>query len=171
MDDIAAPVSGPRSNPLAALTGGVIGTLGGLVGLGGAEFRLPVLIGVFQFAALEAVILNKAMSLIVVASALPFRAQSVGMFGDTSRRPMSDSGSRAEIKPRPGRGLWAAWPRSTYPGGEGPESVRMPMSASGAARPAMLTLESAGTGEVDAGSGARRGDRFAEPQVCALLTQ
>ena len=38
---------------------------------------MPVLIGVFQFAALEAVILNKAMSLIVVASALPFRAQSV----------------------------------------------------------------------------------------------
>lgn len=77
MDDIAALASRPRSKPLAALTGGVIGTLGGLIGLGGAEFRLPVLIGVFQFAALEAVILNKAMSLIVVASALPFRAQSV----------------------------------------------------------------------------------------------
>ena len=55
----------------------VIGTLGGLIGLGGAEFRLPLLIGAFRFAALQAVILNKAMSLVVVASALPFRAVTV----------------------------------------------------------------------------------------------
>lgn len=57
--------------------GAGIGTLGGLIGLGGAEFRLPVLIGSFRFAALEAIILNKAMSLVVVASALPFRAGAV----------------------------------------------------------------------------------------------
>ncbi|MDJ1160245.1 sulfite exporter TauE/SafE family protein [Chelatococcus sp. SYSU_G07232] len=57
--------------------GAIIGTLGGLIGLGGAEFRLPVLIGLFRFAALEAIILNKAMSLVVVASALPFRAGTV----------------------------------------------------------------------------------------------
>jgi uncharacterized membrane protein YfcA len=55
----------------------LIGTLGGLIGLGGAEFRLPLLIGFFNFAALEAVIMNKAMSLVVVASALPFRAATV----------------------------------------------------------------------------------------------
>lgn len=55
----------------------MIGTLGGLIGLGGAEFRLPVLIGFFRLAALEAMILNKAMSLVVVASALPFRAGTV----------------------------------------------------------------------------------------------
>jgi uncharacterized membrane protein YfcA len=54
--------------------GAAIGTLGGLVGLGGAEFRLPLLIGLFGFGALEAVILNKAMSLVVVAFSLPFRA-------------------------------------------------------------------------------------------------
>ena len=67
-----------RTNkPLAFAGGTVIGTLGGLIGLGGAEFRLPLLIGAFQFVALEAVILNKAMSLVVVASALPFRAQTV----------------------------------------------------------------------------------------------
>ncbi len=51
--------------------------LGGLVGLGGAEFRLPLLIGTFGFPALEAVIVNKATSLVVVASALPFRAGSI----------------------------------------------------------------------------------------------
>ncbi|MBY3313856.1 sulfite exporter TauE/SafE family protein [Rhizobium laguerreae] len=67
----------PR-NPFAAFVGGAgIGALGGLIGLGGAEFRLPLLIGAFHFRALEAVILNKAMSLVVVASALPFRATTV----------------------------------------------------------------------------------------------
>lgn len=67
-----------REAGAAAFGGGaVIGTLGGLIGLGGAEFRLPLLIGAFRFAALEAVILNKAISLVVVASALPFRAQAV----------------------------------------------------------------------------------------------
>lgn len=55
----------------------VVGLLGGLIGLGGAEFRLPLLIGFFGFAALQAVILNKATSLIVVATALPFRAGTV----------------------------------------------------------------------------------------------
>lgn len=58
-------------------SGTVIGALGGLIGLGGAEFRLPLLIGLFGFGALEAVILNKAMSLIVVSTALPFRAATV----------------------------------------------------------------------------------------------
>lgn len=59
--------------------GGLIGTLGGLIGLGGAEFRLPVLIGVFRYVALEAVILNKAMSLVVVASALLFRTKTISL--------------------------------------------------------------------------------------------
>lgn len=61
----------------AFVTGVVVGTLGGLIGLGGAEFRLPVLIGLFCFEALEAVILNKAMSLLVVGSALLFRTKTV----------------------------------------------------------------------------------------------
>jgi uncharacterized membrane protein YfcA len=57
--------------------GSVIGMLGGLIGLGGAEFRLPVLVGVFKLATLEAVILNKAMSLVVVTAALVFRAKAI----------------------------------------------------------------------------------------------
>lgn len=57
--------------------GAVIGALGGLIGLGGAEFRLPLLIGLFRFNPLEAVILNKAMSLIVVVSAIVFRTKNV----------------------------------------------------------------------------------------------
>jgi uncharacterized membrane protein YfcA len=76
---MTAPANIPisRSKPAAFLGGAIIGALGGLIGLGGAEFRLPLLIGLFNFAALEAVILNKAMSLVVVASALPFRASTV----------------------------------------------------------------------------------------------
>ena len=61
----------------AAASGAVIGTLGGLIGLGGAEFRLPVLIGLFRFVALEAVILNKTISLLVVASSLLFRTRTI----------------------------------------------------------------------------------------------
>jgi uncharacterized protein len=73
-----AASSVPARSALAAFaSGAVIGVLGGLIGLGGAEFRLPLLIGAFRFAALQAVILNKAMSLVVVASALPFRAATV----------------------------------------------------------------------------------------------
>ncbi|MFD0481417.1 sulfite exporter TauE/SafE family protein [Kineococcus sp. GCM10028916] len=48
-----------------------------MIGLGGAEFRLPLLIGVFGFVALQAVIMNKAMSLLVVLTALPARLASV----------------------------------------------------------------------------------------------
>lgn len=60
--------------PIAVFSSGfAVGTLGGLIGLGGAEFRLPLLIGLFGFDALSAVILNKALSLVVVASSLPFR--------------------------------------------------------------------------------------------------
>jgi uncharacterized membrane protein YfcA len=57
--------------------GGLIGSLGGLIGLVGAEFRLPVLVGLFRLPTLEAVIFNKAMSLAVVAAALLCRLPEV----------------------------------------------------------------------------------------------
>ena len=68
-----ADVRGRDSIPPAFAAGALIGVLGGMIGLGGAEFRLPLLLVVFGFAALQAVILNKAMSLVVVATALPAR--------------------------------------------------------------------------------------------------
>lgn len=57
--------------------GAIIGSLGGLIGLGGAEFRLPVLVSRFKLPTLEAVILNKAMSLVVVTFALLFRGGAI----------------------------------------------------------------------------------------------
>ncbi|WP_230370809.1 TSUP family transporter [Paludibacterium denitrificans] len=64
-------------NSQGFIAGSLIGTLGGLIGLGGAEFRLPVLVGVFRLDTLEAVILNKAMSLVVVTAALLFRGGTI----------------------------------------------------------------------------------------------
>src|SRR4026209_998897 len=81
-------VRAARSTPFAFVGGVVIGALGGLIGLGGAEFRLPLLIGAFHFGALQAVILNKAMSLVVVASALPFRASAVPFTGIAAHWPI-----------------------------------------------------------------------------------
>ena len=63
----------------AFVAGAAVGALGGLIGLGGAEFRLPILIGLFGFEALPAVILNKAMSLVVVAFSIPFRIPAIPM--------------------------------------------------------------------------------------------
>ncbi|ATI62811.1 sulfite exporter TauE/SafE family protein [Edwardsiella tarda] len=60
-------------------SGTVIGAVGGLIGLGGAEFRLPVLVSTFKIPTLEAVVFNKAMSLTVVAVALIFRTKSIAI--------------------------------------------------------------------------------------------
>ena len=68
-----APAAAAQRSSPAAFGWRADRNVGGLIGLGGAEFRLPLLIGTFRFAPLQAVIVNKAMSLMVVASALPFR--------------------------------------------------------------------------------------------------
>jgi uncharacterized membrane protein YfcA len=64
---------------LAVLYGAPIGLLGGLIGLGGAEFRLPVLAGVFGYKARRAVALNLAISLITVVSALLIRSGTLSL--------------------------------------------------------------------------------------------
>ncbi|MFF4498274.1 sulfite exporter TauE/SafE family protein [Streptomyces sp. NPDC001546] len=75
--------------PAVFAAGAAIGVLGGVIGLGGAEFRLPLLIGVFGFAALSAVILNKAMSLVVVLVALPARLAAVPAADVAARWPVA----------------------------------------------------------------------------------
>ncbi|MFD3469938.1 sulfite exporter TauE/SafE family protein [Streptomyces sp. NPDC058682] len=76
-DRTLVPLRSTHSMPVVFGAGAAIGVLGGMIGLGGAEFRLPLLIGLFGFAALSAVILNKAMSLVVVLVALPARLMAV----------------------------------------------------------------------------------------------
>ena len=72
-----------RSLPLAFAAGTAIGVLGGMIAEAG--FRLPLLIGLFGFIALQAVIVNKAMSLIVVLTALPARLLAVPLTEVTSQ--------------------------------------------------------------------------------------
>ncbi|WP_445257022.1 TSUP family transporter [Nocardioides aurantiacus] len=60
----------------------MVGVLGGLVGLGGAEFRLPLLLAL-GYAALAAVIVNKVASLVVVLAAIPARLTAVPL-GDVA---------------------------------------------------------------------------------------
>jgi len=58
-----------RSPPAALVTGVAVGSLGGLIGLGGAEFRLPLLVALFGYSLRRAVSLNLATSFVTVAAA------------------------------------------------------------------------------------------------------
>lgn len=57
---------GPLS---ATFVGAAVGVLGGLLGLGGAEFRLPVLVALFGYALRQAIPLNLAISFVAVVIA------------------------------------------------------------------------------------------------------
>lgn len=71
-------VSERGRSPVRAFGFGVpIGTLGGLIGLGGAEFRLPVLTGVLGYRPRQAVAVNLAVSLITVTAAVVIRGSTL----------------------------------------------------------------------------------------------
>lgn len=74
-----SPPTGRRRTVIGIASGAAVGTLGGLMGLGGAEFRLPVLVGVLGLAARAAVTVNLAVSFIVLLAALPARAATVSL--------------------------------------------------------------------------------------------
>ena len=63
-----------RSPWQACAGGAAVGALGGLIGLGGAEFRLPLLLGWFGIRARRAVPLNLLVSLVTIVAALIGRA-------------------------------------------------------------------------------------------------
>ncbi|MGX1560111.1 sulfite exporter TauE/SafE family protein [Streptomyces sp. NPDC055506] len=88
-DENLVPLRSTHSAPVVFGAGASIGVLGGMIGLGGAEFRLPLLIGLFGFAALSAVILNKAMSLVVVLVALPARLVAIPASEVAARWPVA----------------------------------------------------------------------------------
>jgi uncharacterized protein len=66
-----------RRPGLALLYAVPIGLLGGLMGLGGAEFRLPVLADPLRYSARQAVPLNLAISLVTLAVALLTRGRTL----------------------------------------------------------------------------------------------
>ena len=68
-----------KTSLLAFLIGAPIGIVGGLIGLGGAEFRLPFLLKTFSKPAKRAVALNMLISLITVISASYFRLNNFDM--------------------------------------------------------------------------------------------
>lgn len=68
-----------RKLVLSFLTGAAIGVLGGLIGLGGAEFRLPVLVAVFGYTTLSAVIFNLVISLVTVFFSFLFRLKVINL--------------------------------------------------------------------------------------------
>jgi uncharacterized membrane protein YfcA len=63
-----------------------IAALGGLIGLGGAEFRLPVLVGPLGHDARSAVPLNLAVSLVTIVASLVARGATLSV---TAVRPFS----------------------------------------------------------------------------------
>jgi len=68
-----------KTSLLSLAIGAPIGCLGGLIGLGGAEFRLPFLLKTFSKPAKRAVALNMIISLITVVSAIYFRSCNFDM--------------------------------------------------------------------------------------------
>ncbi|GAB4420069.1 MAG: hypothetical protein Fur0044_16780 [Anaerolineae bacterium] len=73
-----SPKTTPHNRSMLAFAIAVpIGVLGGLIGLGGAEFRLPVLAGPLKYSAPRAVPLNLAISLVTLAVSLVIRGRTL----------------------------------------------------------------------------------------------
>jgi uncharacterized membrane protein YfcA len=77
-----------RAPRAAVLVGAVIGIAGGLLGLGGAEFRLPVLVAYFRYNLQGAVALNLAVSLVTVVAAAGSRLVIARQIPDVSTLPV-----------------------------------------------------------------------------------
>lgn len=59
--------------------GGLIGILGGLIGLGGAEFRLPLLVSIYKLRPVQAIVVNLILSLVTVLFSFIFRGAFVNI--------------------------------------------------------------------------------------------
>ncbi len=79
----------PRESAvLAAVTGAPVGMLGGLIGLGGAEFRLPLLHALFAYPVRRAVALNLAVSLVTLVASLAIRLRFSTLAAVTDLAPV-----------------------------------------------------------------------------------
>src|SRR5260370_28748331 len=70
---IAPALSGWRTTTIALGSALLIGGIGGLIGLGGGEFRLPILVGLIGFTVRAAVPMNQILSLVTLVTALIVR--------------------------------------------------------------------------------------------------
>jgi len=77
-----------RAPRAAALAGTAVGVMGGLLGLGGAEFRLPILVGYFRYRLRRAISLNLAVSLVTVLAAAGSRLFIARQVPDVSVLPI-----------------------------------------------------------------------------------
>jgi uncharacterized membrane protein YfcA len=69
-----------NATPTSAFgVGAAVGILGGLIGLGGAEFRLPVLVSWFRLPMLLAIGVNLLVSIVTVTASLSFRLRVQGL--------------------------------------------------------------------------------------------
>jgi uncharacterized membrane protein YfcA len=77
----APALAGWRSVTIALACATLIGGIGGLIGLGGGEFRLPLLVGLIGFTARAAVPMNQILSLITLVTALLVRWHTGALVG------------------------------------------------------------------------------------------
>ena len=79
---VATPaLSGWRTTTIALGCALLIGGIGGLIGLGGGEFRLPILVALIGFTARAAVPANQILSLITLVTALVVRWHTGALVG------------------------------------------------------------------------------------------
>lgn len=71
------------------MTGAAVGVLGGLIGLGGAELRLPVLVGYFRYRLARAISLNLAVSLITVLASAATRILAAAQIPEPAAAPVA----------------------------------------------------------------------------------
>ena len=92
----------PIRRPLAAaLAGATVAILGGLIGLGGAEFRLPILIAIFALYPHRAIRINLLISFVTLAMSAVARLSFLQTVNLTDHR--------VEILGMLAGGIVAAW--------------------------------------------------------------
>ena len=78
---VGPALAGWRTITIALGCATLIGGIGGLIGLSGGEFRLPLLVGLIGFAARAAVPMNQILSLVTLVTALAVRWHTGSLFG------------------------------------------------------------------------------------------
>src|SRR5271166_193790 len=78
---VAPALSGWRTTTIALGCALLIGGTGGWIGLGGGEFRLPILVGMIGFAARAAVPMNQILSLVTLTTGLVVRWRTGSLVG------------------------------------------------------------------------------------------